>query len=449
MSSCRRRPDWVLLNIHAVAGFHSNGTTARDSTRNGKTIEVSLCPALPPHPSNLFVHSSDMNVCVPPVIVCTVDDLLLLRVNMGCGPFSLSPVDCDYFIYRAHASRPSLERLQRPHPFFQNSDVGLLPRPDGHYTVAALIAIGPVHQYVLHLFHSKISSWSCSTLSVKAPQREFPVKIPSHSGRLHHHLTTTVITIGGEGGTMGWVDLWRGILFCDVLDNKPSLRGVSLPLPLKEMSYNNGMGMKLGAAGQRRGIAFIRDKGCLKFVHLEISDVRLPGYDDETGAPSFRTDDWAVTTWTNTKMTDSFEDWHQDYMVQASDITIDNPAISEVLESGLLRKPRGNGAAAEELALQNLSMYQPAPCVNGKDVVYLVAREKFMHPKAWILAVDMENSELQAVVEFGAQIHLGATVIYCPSSISKYTNPAKYINPSTTPVEKGPAGLNDQDSAAE
>jgi hypothetical protein len=35
-----------------------------------------------------------------------------------------------------------------------------------------------------------------------------------------------------------------------------------------------------------------------------------------------------------------------------------------------------HGAAGEQLALQNLSMTRPAHCVNGKDVVYLVARNK-------------------------------------------------------------------------
>lgn len=56
----------------------------------------------------------------------------------------------------------------------------------------------------------------------------------------------------------------------------------------------------LGFPGQRRGIAYVREEHCLKFVHLEIRDVRLHVKDEETGAPSFRTDNWVVTTWTNT-----------------------------------------------------------------------------------------------------------------------------------------------------
>ncbi|KAF0927840.1 hypothetical protein E2562_036583 [Oryza meyeriana var. granulata] len=417
-----RRPDWILLSVVAVAGRHSNSSTARDSTRNGNTIEVSLSLGHPPlHPSILFVHSSDMNLSVPPNIVCAVDNLLLLSVNLRSGRSSLSPnTREDYFVYRAHPSCPSLQLLRRPHPYFNKRDVGLLPRSDGQYTVAVLIPTVNLNQYRFHLFHSDKEHWSSSMLSVEEPQIEFPVNIPR--GR---HLTSAVITIGGEGGTMGWVDLWYGMLLCDVLDPKPSLRALPLPLPpLKEqeLSYNDGNGppFGIGAGWQRRGITFVRDNGCLKLVHLEISEVRRPGYDNETRAPSFRVDDWVLTTWSNTRMTNSYEDWHQDYVVQASDIRIDNPAISQVLQSGLLvqRTPQD-----EQLALRNLSMAHPVPCVSGEDVVHVVARKKYMHPKAWILAVDMVNGKLQAVEEFGAQRH-PSFIMYFPSIISKYMSQA-------------------------
>uniref|UniRef100_A0A0E0LJZ2 DUF1618 domain-containing protein n=1 Tax=Oryza punctata TaxID=4537 RepID=A0A0E0LJZ2_ORYPU len=396
-----RLPDCVLLNTIAVAGRHNNNsTTASSRTRNGKTIEVSFSLEHPPHPSTLLVHSSDMNLTVPPNIVYTVDDLLLLSVNMGSGPYSLSPDDCDFFVYRAHPTRPSLHLLRRPHPYFNDVDVGLLPRLDGQYTIAALLPTTTSKQYELHLFDSdsEIRGWSRRTLTVEAPQREFPVKIPIDSIRLHHHLTSNVITIGGKGGTMGWVDLWRGILLCDVLDPKPFLRGLPLPLPLKELSYNNGNGFPFGPGGQRRGISFIRDvdkgKCYLKLVHLEMSDVRLPHFDDETMAFSFRVHNWALTTWSNTRMTDSYEDWHQEYMIEASDMRIDDPAISQMLEtSGLLMhtQPQDDGAAGEQLAFHNLPVSQPSLCINGEDVVYLLARKKYRHQEAWIVAVDIKK----------------------------------------------------------
>uniref|UniRef100_K3ZNI1 DUF1618 domain-containing protein n=2 Tax=Setaria italica TaxID=4555 RepID=K3ZNI1_SETIT len=429
-----RRPANVLFNTEAVVGIHNSSTTAEDRTRNGKAIQVSFCLKRPPQPSTLYVYSSDLNRSLPPEILYSVDDLLLLRVNMGSGPCDSRGKDYDYFVYRADSTRPSLELLRRPHPHLSSSSAGLLPRPDGHYTVAALNFTGTVHQFELHLFHSDTSTWISRMLSVDAPLEDFPVKIPRNCGRLVHHHTTTVITIGGEGGTMGWVDLWREILLCDVLVGQPSLRSMPIPLPLVEMSYNNGWGFELGNPAQRRGIAFIRGKGCLRFVHLESTEECVPEIDDETGLTSIRVDDWALTTWSNKEMSSSLEDWHKESVVKASSIAID-PAISQVLEdTGLLRRPRENEAATEWQNLQNLSMCQPSPCISGEDVVYLVAREKFLHPKAWILSVDMKNGgRLQSAAYFGIRRYCGLDVIYCPSRISKYMNPAKYGNPATSP----------------
>jgi hypothetical protein len=84
--------------------------------------------------------------------------------------------------------------------------------------------------------------------------------------------------------------------------------------------------------------------------------------------------------------------------------------------------------------LQNLSIYQPTPSITGENVVYLVAREKFSHPKAWILAVDMKNEgRVQSAAYFGIRQYFGLDVIYCPSRISKYMNPVKYEKPATSP----------------
>ncbi|CAO2196650.1 unnamed protein product [Urochloa humidicola] len=423
-----RRPASVLLNTEAVVGIHNSNTTAEGRTRNEMPIQVSFCLKRPPQPSTLYVHSSDLNRSAAPDILYSVDDLLLFRVNMGRGPLAFCGKDYDYFVYRADSRRPSLELLRRPHPYLSRYGVGLLPLPDGHYIVASLNFTGNLDQYELHLFNSDTLTWRSRTLRVEVPQEDFQVEIPRNCVRLHHHCTTTVITIGGEGGTMGWVDLWRGILLCNVLDLEPSLCGVPLPLPLAEMSYNNGYGIELGNPAQRRGIAFIKSKKCLKFVHMEITEKFVPEIDEVTGLTSIRVDDWALTTWSNKRMSQSLKDWHKESVVKASSIAID-PTISQVLlDTGLLLRGRLD---EEQRDLQNLSMYQPSPCVSVEDVVYLVAREKFGHPKAWILAVDMKNEgRLQSAAYFGIRKYRGLDVIYCSSRISKYMNPA------TTPVGK-------------
>uniref|UniRef100_A0A0D9XSQ9 DUF1618 domain-containing protein n=1 Tax=Leersia perrieri TaxID=77586 RepID=A0A0D9XSQ9_9ORYZ len=117
-------------------------------------------------------------------------------------------------------------------------------------------------------------------------------------------------------------------------------------------------------------------------------------------------------------MTDSYDDWHQDYLLQGSDIIVDDPAISHVLDSsGLLLD--------QQLALHNVQISQPALSLNGgEEIVYFVARKNYRHPGAWILAVDMKNGKLQAVNKFGDQRQLDSEVIYCPSIISKYMDAA-------------------------
>ncbi|KAK3137606.1 hypothetical protein QOZ80_5BG0454520 [Eleusine coracana subsp. coracana] len=430
--AARRAAAHVLLNVTAVLGIHNNRTTATSLTRNKVPISVSFVFQRPPQLSTVFVHSSDLQADDPPEIVRSVDDLVLLRVNVS----RFRTLDgSDDFIYRAHSSRPSLSLLQRPHPFFQNCTAGLLPRPDGgHYSVAALVGTGVGDFCKLHLFHSDTASSGWSTRILSMPRLRFSVKIPRKCDRLLCHHTTTVIAIGGELGTMGWVDLWRGILLCDLLDPNPALRVMPLPLPFESMRANNGLGVYLGYPGDRRGISFIRGKRCFKFVHMQVTGARVGN--DERGTPAFRVDDWKITTWSNTEMRDSLDDWHEGITVKASEITIDHDAaISQALEnSGLLwnQHDTEDAASTRQQGLQNLPTYQPTPCDRGEDVVYLMVRKKFMHPVAWMLAVEMKDGgRLRAVACSGQLEPSFLAPMYSPSTISKYLNPKKLKNPAT------------------
>ena len=74
-----------------------------------------------------------------------------------------------------------------------------------------------------------------------------------------------------------------------------------------------------------------------------------------------------------------------------------------------------------ELALQNLAVSEPTPSQNGdEDVLYLMARTKLFLPKAWALSIDMRNSTLLGVAEFGTESGRDVCVTYRPSIISKY-----------------------------
>jgi hypothetical protein len=120
--------------------------------------------------------------------------------------------NCNYFVYRADPKSPSLRRLPGPYPFCSGDDVGLVSGSQDNYTVAALVATPSPEVHELHRFNSSTGIWLHEKVSVAEPQIRLPIRIPMRSSRLLDHNNSTAVTIGGEYGTMGWVDLWGGIL---------------------------------------------------------------------------------------------------------------------------------------------------------------------------------------------------------------------------------------------
>jgi hypothetical protein len=315
-------------------------------------------------------------------------------------PFrSRSGLPSYFFLYRADPKRPSLKLLPHPqglvrkyHPF------GIFPRGRDHYTVASLIPL----QYddtlfALSMCDSETNAWSFKKLSVASPQKDFPVAIPDAYCPLFHHHTSTVLTLGG---TIGWVDLWRGILFSDMLSGKHTLSGVPLPLPFKFMEED----IDLGSARTHRGIGFI--SGHLRLVEVCLKvEANVP--DEETVWPCPRIENWTITTWTNKEMSNSYDDWHMNCTFQASDIFLGDHSESEL----------------PAIALQNLFVSNPIIGMDKNDshVIYLTVREKFMHPKSWILAIDTKDRKVQSVAVRPGPLTQDMRLIdanYCSCSIS-------------------------------
>ncbi|XP_066358246.1 uncharacterized protein [Miscanthus floridulus] len=205
---------------------------------------------------------------------------------------------------------------------------------------------------------------------------------------------------------MGWVDLWRGILFSDVLSSSPTLCGVTLPLP--RSLVNHGKGIE-GCPKPNRGIAVIQ--GCLRMVELEVHIDGLPMLDPETGHLNFGVHDWEPSTYTNRKISGAWEDWQLDCTAKASHIDIDEAMQWQLLQSGLLHvKQEGR-----EQKLKNLHTSQPVLSLDNNGAVYLLTKVKF-------LLLTLRAKKIQSLAEFSTERNLGRSHAYCPSSISSYIN---------------------------
>ncbi|KAF7050872.1 hypothetical protein CFC21_059172 [Triticum aestivum] len=229
-------PSWVLLDSLAYmvppGSAVRNHTTAQTMMPDGRTIEVTFLIADPPRRSYWCV-----SVCCPdaaphgdgnqeqeqeqeeednpldciPKVVSLADHLALIKVGL---------TTCNHWLWLVYSASargpPSLLLLPDIHdhqPLME--PLGIVPSCEcdnklGGCIVAALSynyqQVDP--QYDLHLFsyHGEGSTWTCTQqhLSVdygqtRRPRRLFPTK---------------VISLGD--GLLGWVDLWEGILVCDV-----------------------------------------------------------------------------------------------------------------------------------------------------------------------------------------------------------------------------------------
>ncbi|KAL6846908.1 hypothetical protein ACP4OV_022761 [Aristida adscensionis] len=438
MAQGRWMPDHVLLHGDGIPGsYFWNGTTAHGTNSVGCPIHITLhCHQRPLLATILFVEC--FSAVEPPRVVCAVDDLILLRVLLRTPTRRVTLNDYDYFVYCANKRAPSLQLLERPHPFFTDDDVGLLRRGVNLYTIAALISTSKYGVYDLHRFDSGAGEWSHTTVSLVAPQDPVPLAFPLAAGaeRLFYHLiTSTVLAIGGEGGTMAWVDLWHGILLCDVLHDQPTLRGVPVPLPMEML----GHGIDFCCPKPLRGITFINGKPglepCLRLVHLDADAVPIPLRSYEDASPDWAMRDWEVSIWSNHKMSNSYDDWQMDCKVKASETSIRDKLKTKMLNAGLLSA--GAAGAQPQRAFQNLLVSYPVLGID-EDVVYLQARVRYKDPKAFVVAIDTKNNTLLGAVEFATETERGAGIVYFPSTINRFINPDDRVLPITKVDEDDP-----------
>ncbi|KAI5014081.1 hypothetical protein ZWY2020_055471 [Hordeum vulgare] len=219
------------------------------------------------------------------------------------------------------------------------------------------------------------------------------------------HETTKVITLGD--GAVGWVDLWHGMLICNVFDERPMLRDVPLPLPARD------------------AIKYVEVEICLPSKAL--TKTTKTSHSPESYLEWFqqqqcKDDDddedhggWKATMWSLPVPIASWEDWHLDYTVDVDDLTVDP------MHCKLLPMPLTTEA---EALLPRLITAFPIMGMDD-DVVYLLSKANPKDQMEVVIAVDVKKLQGVAKLVTGKDF---TSMRSCTSLGKKITTPLKFSN---------------------
>uniref|UniRef100_A0A0E0JUL2 DUF1618 domain-containing protein n=1 Tax=Oryza punctata TaxID=4537 RepID=A0A0E0JUL2_ORYPU len=427
-------PNWVYLEAKAYVSPDavSNATTAVSTTSTGVRINVSFCLTRPPRLSYLYVHcprpgaGEAYRFTVDPQVINTHTDVALLRVPHPNDELNHGIKSFDYFVYTARP-RPgtsSLRLLSNPRVSrFRNEEVAIVRCSGGtRYIIAGLMpTIGRPMEFKVQRFDSDVGRWKSTAVSISEPaERDRVLPIPDTASEVFFHCTSKVITLGS---TIGWVDLWRGILLCDdVLNEHPVLRDLPLPKPAKR----NRKSFCRGPPHYYRDITVVMQDSApsgIKYVEM----VTCPGDPPpRQRRPVQHTDDsdssdeeeeevvacyWKAKVWSMPIPVGSWEDWHMECTVDVTDIAVDdNVRYSELL-------PKIGNDPKE--TLKRLVTGFPTLGMDG-DVISFLSKIKRMDDKGWVISVDLRNKTLQGVAELDERKNFLFKRYYNTSEISKY-----------------------------
>ncbi|XBI84916.1 hypothetical protein VPH35_093133 [Triticum aestivum] len=414
--------DWVLLDARAYVSDRRNGTTATAFASNGLIVEVSFWFAAPPALSHFTVHCRGLDekngLAAEPYLVCSDEYVAVLSIDYTGD----EGVRRNFFVYTAIPDRPSLVRLPSPGPFtFDPREMGLLRTADGEGFAVAVLSPQLLTQgwYNLHIFPSK--HWRWITKSVQTE----PTMSPRIMYSCDNLLEIDKVIALPEEGSLGWVNLRRGILLCTVLDENPVVRFMPLPRPMA----GNNEDIENSPSWVHRDVAYV--DGLIKFVEIktrtsitrgsltndpyDINDVQ---FDSDLEYDNTRTGDtkdtislhgWRVVAWVRKLSSDG---WTKNCEVDVDDIKIDSPKHSGVPE--LRRGCSGKFTLTNMTAAPTLSMH-------GSDVVvYLLSKVNIHDENACIIAINMTRKTMEDVASFCARRTFGFSIACRPCSFSRH-----------------------------
>ncbi|KAE8799296.1 hypothetical protein D1007_25427 [Hordeum vulgare] len=289
-----------------------------------------------------------------------------MAVRLRKLPFS------QYYIYhpvRDHGGDGRLElyRIEQPNNMRLVNEccaVGLISHGGG-YIVAGL-TMQEKGEFQLYIFSSETRAWT-----IKKPV----LSLADGATDLGDYMPDMAIAVGG-GGAMAFVNLWNGILFCNVLDSGEHPELCYLRLPSAELCRPH-MNYEL----QPRDIAFDMSSNT---IHIRFVEVVCPSF--SVG--------WHVSTWTTT--TTAMSPWRQQEKgwQQVTKLYDHELLVADgVSTDGLL--PEVSELA--DMTFGNLLVDMPMLSLHENKIICFLAKHHIADYEVWAIAVDMETKKLKGV----------------------------------------------------
>ncbi|OEL37048.1 hypothetical protein BAE44_0001930 [Dichanthelium oligosanthes] len=247
-------PAWVLLEKFPSIGYHrTNATTATGFTSAGTTVQVSFELADPPVVSRWSVHCPGLNRRAE--ILNAAEGLVLMRIAFSSRGDGQGQA-IDYFVYRTGPREPSLHLIPGPCPEVAvPKRVGILPGAGEDYFVVFPVPRfdKPDTKYEMSVFSSESRSWSSKVARV-SKDRE------TTFDAMAMHEPSKAVAAGGS--SLARVDLCRGVLLCNVLDEDPVLRLLPWPVPPHHRDEHSPLSVRDATLSN----------GAIRFVESNVDD---------------------------------------------------------------------------------------------------------------------------------------------------------------------------------
>ncbi|KAM3310481.1 hypothetical protein ACQJBY_031271 [Aegilops geniculata] len=388
-----RRHPHILLDKKCLIGYlEKNSTTAKTNNSQGFDVEVSFKTADPPAISLCFArcvdHQTGNSLVAEPFILGVAGGFVLLAITFLDSANHYRRF-IDYFVYKAAGpGSASLHLLPRPYPSsFSRNLVAVLPVTDDNseedfavvFPRVEYIMLESRRHYTLHVYRSDMHAWHSQAAYVAEDSETRNAK---HTISLHNAMS---VAYAGKG-VIGWIDLWWGILLCNVLDSKPIIRFVPLPIPEPCDPSEFHLTYEDFTPRPHRHVTICN--GLIKFVGLNFhadNAIRSMKQAQDHG--------WTATRWTRSIYSDDV--WHDGLMIDTSEIYFTDSSLPNLLP--------GMFDEENNLTWGKFTTAGPTLSLLDDDIVYIMAKESVCHRTAYVLAVNTKSSKLESGVQCSAQ----------------------------------------------